>query len=396
MNGRTLCLLSVVSLLLRSHAVSPPLCNASQLLTALRGNEVAWLLRSEPLYSACAFVSARYNCSRFNTSAAHYRLGWRPELEPAPDCSLPSRHSALAALQRPLHLLILGDSHAVQLYESLLCAFQAEARSVVAFINGERTVFAAAADAPACHSVAYSDYAYFWLDDAPGAEGECNLNHAPEHVSCFELRGSRLCCAYARPLHGSAPLQAAERGLAALNLSLASFDVLALNEYLEASVLGRQLRMSGGGEGFPGRVLALPKFSSARQLGTVRSEPARAPPEPRPAARLDAFCAQLSASWRQSRCTPLDFWALAELRSGDAKASIFPTSYPAAGEPGGRRVCHALQREDREDGRCDGGEAVPAEMRVCDQPPCAQETHFCLPGPTDDFGLLLLAAAAGG
>ena len=394
-----LCLLLATALLQPAGGLQPPLCTHTRLLSALRGTDVAWLRRDSaaPRYSACPFISARYNCSRFATSAGHYRLGWLPDASQPPDCSLPTRDGLLRALTapgaRPLRLYILGDSHAAQLYQSLLCMYQEEATHVVAYLDGEQRVFRRAVDAPACHSVEYSQYGRFFLDDAPrggAAARECSLNHSPQHASCFTLGAARVCSSYARPLHGGAPLEAGLAGLATLNLSLADFDVLALNTYLEPGVVGRQLR------GFAGRVLAVGKWGIGHQAGVVRTEAVWPLRKPWTTLPLDAFCAQLVAAWGvpAERCTPLDASRLVELRAGDSKASIYPTWYP--GTDGSRLVCQGNQEHYfSHPATCDDGVPVPDSMRVCDTVPCAApESHFCLPGPTDDAGLLLLAAAA--
>jgi hypothetical protein len=81
-------------------------------------------------------------------------------------------------------------------------------------------------------------------------------------------------------------------------------------------------------------------------------------------------------------CIALDFSRLLFQRSDDSKASIFPLTYSDSN--GTISVC---QVEQTTPNTCDG-----KEFYVCREH-CNRESHFCLPGPTDELALLLLGAA---
>jgi hypothetical protein len=386
-------------------------CGRSALSSALAGDTVAWVRRAakEPRYAHCKATSARYNCSRFDTSAAEYRVDWKPGT--AADCALPSWARVLAGLQRaPLRVMLLGDSHTQQLYQAALCMFQAQARRIIAYTRTDddtekhASVYDSMAELPECHSVPYADYPRFHLD-VSGAVGTsataCSLSHLPTTPSCFEvplsaphasgLTYSLVCAAYVRPLVGAAAVQAGlETGLASLNLSLSDFDVVAANTYISASALGAFLQASA----FAGRVVTFPKFPNAGAQTGVRltSDVLHSHVSTSAAAKFDvpAFCAAIVAAWgaTDGDCTPVPFVRLMLQRIDDAKASIYPVSYVDA-VSGTTKVCHASQGEATEHPERCQREGVFA----CVDTPCATESHFCMPGPPDDFALLVLAAS---
>ena len=76
----------------------------------------------EPYYTSCKYIHARYNCTRFNNSATHYRIDFRTHTTshttshttavntPVRNkCRLPSRHSIIRILERrPINLFFVG------------------------------------------------------------------------------------------------------------------------------------------------------------------------------------------------------------------------------------------------------------------------------------------------
>lgn len=386
-------------------AKAVPLCGRVEISSALDENEIAWVRRTspEPRYKHCKSISARYNCTRFHTSAGDYRLGWKSGT--TAECSLPTWGTVLGALQTtPQRVMLLGDSHTQQLYQAALCMFQEQARHVIAYIacdekGGVRNIYAGMKAMPECHAVHSADYARFFLDAGSGDADacKCSLNHAPTTPSCFDVQlrddpgtFSRVCSAYARPLVGAAAVHTGLfLGLASLNMSLSDFDVLAVNTYMSASELGAFLAEHK----FAGRVLTYPKFTFGVQKGLVLTKKVlHKPIKSREVARLRVtkFCAAIRKTWSDAagECTAVNFGRLMLQRNDDSKASIYPMSYVDAAS-GETRVCHANQG------------AALAHPELCDHKgvfactkmPCAKESHFCLPGPPDDFALLLLSAA---
>jgi hypothetical protein len=399
-------------------------CKRSAVSRALADpGAVSWVRRAshdEPRYAHCRAVTARYNCTRFTTSAGDYRLDWAPgaagaAAAAAAACALPSWATVLAALRaRPLRLMLLGDSHAQQIYQAALCMFQAQARHVIAYTHGTAPhVYERMSKMPECHAVRYSDYPRFFLDAAEdeasaAAGGGCSLNHKAETPSCFEipltpaaaaaqsgsgLAFSRVCSAYVRPLEGAAAVAAGlDTGLASLGLALSDFDVVGANTYISAKALGAFLAERA----FRGRVVAFPKFDFAAQTGLRLTRAALSgaldSSQERAAKkfRVAKFCAGIVAARGGGECTTVQFGRLMLQRSGDSKASIYPMWYADAAS-GATKVCHADQNEaTAHPERC---AARQEAVFACVAPPCASESHFCLPGPPDDFALLVLASA---
>ena len=383
-------------------------CGRGDLSRGLAEDHAAWVRRASPeaRYTHCKVLSARYNCTRFATSAADYRVGWKKAA--AVECNMPNWATVLAALQRaPRRIMLLGDSHTQQVYQAALCMFQEQARNVVAYTACEgdgkhqdmRRVYPSMDEMPECHTVRTADFARFHLDVVAGADGtcRCSLNHAPTTPSCFDVplgddsgTFSRVCSAYVRPLEGAAAVKVGlSTGLASLNMTLADFDVLAVNPYISAKDLGAFL----AARAFAGRVVTFPKFEFGSQTGVVLTAPVLKVPISSGAEaryRVAKFCVAIRDAWGDAagECTTVQFGRLMLQRNDDSKASIYPMSYvdPATGET---RVCHADQHEALAHPERCNHEGVYA----CDTTPCAPESHFCMPGPPDDFALLVLAAA---
>ena len=115
-------------------------CGSNSVLAA--GSRGRWRERTlaDPLpYDAykCPFVDNRYNClEQIDTSTKYV---WEPEMAPQ-DCAVPNVVEAVDILSRlarmngsPRRLLICGDSHGKQIYETLLCLLLPRIMRVSAF-----------------------------------------------------------------------------------------------------------------------------------------------------------------------------------------------------------------------------------------------------------------------
>jgi hypothetical protein len=388
-----------------------PTCSPTQLKNALRFGELVWSRRAErePRYQHCPVLTARYNCSRFDTSAAEYELTWRSKVGNI--CDLPT----LDGLRRSLanggvQLLLLGDSHMQQIYQSMLCLLQDDA-SVIIYVDGFRTESQKVATTVPCHGIPYSEYARFYLDDpVGGVTRTCTLGHSAEKGSCLMVGSSRICQAYLRPLLSSKAIQAAQSSLSNLNLSLRAFKTVAVNTYLEAGPVGSWLQKNK----WNGHLVVTPKFDFDRQRGRSGKLTAWSyvPIENRSskAAPLDTFCRNALKVWghesnehsnasTKRSCSTFDWSSLAALRNRDSKASIYPTTIPSPINASQRVVCQPNQDfATSNQGKCADYKGLrpllTADMRVCSQVPCTKESHFCLPGPTDDFAMFLLGFSA--
>ena len=88
------------------------------------------------------------------------------------------------------------------------------------------------------------------------------------------------------------------------------------------------------------------------------------------------------------RCITLD-WSWYDLqRNHDAKAALYSMQY--RDDDGSLVVCASDFEDDHANHRCAGRKA-----QTCSETPCQYDTHYCLPGPPDEYGRLALAAALG-
>ena len=65
--------------------------------------------KEESYYQSCKFIHARYNCTRFNNSATHYKIDFHnPTNGLRNKCRIPSRHSIIRILERrPINIFSL-------------------------------------------------------------------------------------------------------------------------------------------------------------------------------------------------------------------------------------------------------------------------------------------------
>lgn len=350
---------------------------------------VVWVRRTQrPLYEHCKVIKARYNCSRFNTSASDYFLGWGSAGE---QCRLPSHEEVYLRLTSKTNILIIGDSHSRQLFESLLCAYSDKAQDIVVFDDAALHMFHTYDEMPECHGIARKDYPTFFLDRPERTPDFCGAAEKNTY-GCFTLRDSRICNAYVRPLTGKTAVDAGlfefGRGL---NLTVQNFDVVITNDYIDASALGRALAAVA----YSGSVVTVPKFTFGAQTGFRETADTLQPSTRHNSNAIVRFCNQLLSSSRKETvrfsCDLVDFRALSVRREGDAKASIFPTWQRK--DDGTQLVCEATQNLVGKPSPCVRFGAGAKPTFVCDSVPCASESHFCLPGPPDDFSLVALSAA---
>ena len=183
---------------------------------------------SRPYYSTCKLLHARYNCSRFRTSAASYELSFpttlpqitqqkpksRQEMKDnkmhaaeqlaANKCRVPDLEQIMKVLIRqPTRIFMIGDSHIQQFYISLMCTFQNVMKDVVVYerdcvsqyskySNSTAASLLAAEEecpfhprvyesyeaSPECHTVDFQDYTKFYLNPVKSEQqldGSCQV-----------------------------------------------------------------------------------------------------------------------------------------------------------------------------------------------------------------------------
>jgi hypothetical protein len=159
------------------------------------------------------------------------------------------------------------------------------------------------------------------------------------------------------------------------------------NTYVSVSALSKYLKERH----YHGRILALPKFPFGNQSNMII--PNNTITETviddyeeyiKNSENTKRFCH--SFSWAKvngvDRCNSLDFTKLIYQRNLDSKSSIYPLTY---NENGKDIICQVDQFSPN---NCQG-----KEFRVCNTKYCNEESHFCMPGPTDAFSMVVLAAA---
>lgn len=264
-------------------------------------------------YSHCKFINARYNCSRFaHTTASSYRLVVKTQTG---GCRLPDfngiidvmRYRQKYQLKSGLRAIFIGDSHLMQIFQSLLCMFGADARDVEVFETAKNVTNDSSKllklhklrykhiddlVSYGCHTIKYIDYPYFYLQPAPGRHGKCQLSHEAGHTACFripsmlipfpnrmnesfpddaeniqvelERTDSLFCSSYVRPLKD---LEAVEAGLKTGIIgrmkasSVKDFDVIVANNYINPTSLANFLLQND----FNGRLLVVPQFGYGNQ-----------------------------------------------------------------------------------------------------------------------------------
>ena len=86
-------------------------------------------------------------------------------------------------------------------------------------------------------------------------------------------------------------------------------------------------------------------------------------------------------------CISLDYTNLIFQRNSDAKASIYPITYQTL--QGKYKVCMGNQLAEN---TCGGLDCHVCSAATIKEAPCGLESHWCLPGPTDDFALIAIAS----
>lgn len=369
-----------------------------------------WTLSEyDPYYQSCKFINARYNCSRFTTSAAKYKVEY--SLNANLNCKVPDFEDLISILTtnaKPKFVFFLGDSHVMQIFQSILCTFQKYIEDIEAFTTMndyvdlntkfEKVVFKKHENATGCHEIRYRDYNNFFLNDYLDNKksGLCQLSHIPGQISCFKLpivsmkhKFSLFCSSYVRPLTGyAAVVSGLDIGLSSMNMSINNFDSIVTNAYISPKDLGQFLNDIG----YQSKLFVLPKFHFAKQTGFQFFSTVIKHPKPKEYEvqnlrdEIISFCSDFYKTYTRipNICRLIDYTYLSEQRSFDAKASIFPMVY----QDGSNRsvVC---QNYSNTINNCIG-----KDFRVCSSSllPCHDESHFCLPGPTDEFGLLVVAS----
>lgn len=250
---------------------------------------------------------------------------------------------------------------------------------------------------PECHTIAYEDYEKFGLTKVTNVTGECTLSHVAGQVSCAKIYAvnytnplaySWLCFSYIRPLKGSDGIDFAfNHSVNTLNTSINRFDVIVANTYVSGSKLSKYLK----DRQYNGRVLAVPKFPFGNQSNTVITNHtiSETPIDDedeyyKSSENTKKFCNTFG--WAKingiDKCNVLDFTRLIYQRNLDSKSSIFPLSYSENGTD------HICQIDQFSENNCLG-----KNFKVCSSKYCNEESHFCMPGPTDALSMVVLAAA---
>lgn len=428
--------LLILSFLGQIFCADSNICGGDSILSRLPVDAYWTLSRRNPYYTSCKFIHARYNCTRFGaTSAADYKIAFLPSMK-GNNCLMPDMETILSILQRqtkPVNIMMLGDSHLMQIFQSILCIYQDTAHAIDVYestkdVTDEFTklTFNIYKHADECHAIKYKDYDNFFLEPiSPMKPGRCQLSHQAGQTTCFKIRinddiktinGVRfnyICGSYTRPLVGSdAIIAGLDKGLASIELSMQDFDVLLTNSYISSSDLGSFLKDID----YKGRLYVLPRYPDANQTGFAHKAKTISGymnfyDHYKIKQEIETFCDtvnqivilrarksleishQLRANRTGSRslesgskfCQYMDYTSLVVQRSYDAKSSIFPMVY--SDKNGATKIC---QEDNGLVNSC-----VGKDYRVCSKNtlPCSMESHFCLPGPTDEFALLVLAAA---
>jgi hypothetical protein len=390
------------------------ICGGRSLSYKLIESEGYWKRSKTEYYSSCKFIHARYNCTRFSsTSSTDYRIAF--DVSAAYPCIVPNTFAMMEKLLEnqiePVNMIFLGDSHIMQLYQSILCMFQSKAQDIDTYQSSsdssdayEKVVYQSYSDADECHAIKYKDYDNYFLAKPSKSSGRCQLSHAPGEIACFKLpideaidtrndrRHSQICSSYTRPYVGNAAVSAG-LDLSSAGLSLHDIDVIFVNSYISASSLGDYLMSMK----YKGKVYALPRFPEAPQIGykySVDSISGGIDQTQRTQLQLEveSFCYIVNKIMKQPGnelqgkiCRYLDYTELASQRSADAKASIYPLNY--RDHKNRVRIC--------QENATSSSSCIGKDFRVCssDAYPCDVDGHFCLPGPSDELGLLVLTAA---
>ena len=376
-----------------------------------------------PYYDSCKIISARYNCSRFQNSAYHYKI----MLQSIRDinkklCNIPDFPKLLKILSaKPTNIFMLGDSHMQQIFQSMLCVMKDRARNISTYEHRmpdrtmSRHVYSIYASVPECHSISYSSFKNFRLDEAFKSYKDsigrttCLLGYKPGQVACYYMSStkwnkySRICFSYVRQLIGHVAVrEGMGTGLKNISLSVNNFDVVITNSYISVAPFAEFLKSAN----YKGRVIYVPRFKSANQSSVTLTH------DVIPSVRIydrdilnavdPKFCSTFTKILGYSaspliHCSYLNTIQLMIQRNIDSISSIFPITYLNV-KTGVSMVC---QEDQSSFNTCEG-----KDFRVCDTSSqrkdadqgssrlsCNQDSHFCLPGPTDELARVVLAAA---
>jgi hypothetical protein len=263
----------------------------------------------------------------------------------------------------------------------------------------DRKYYSNYAGSPECHTIAYEDYTKFGLEKITekNLTGECTLSHVAGQVSCAKIYAvnytnplaySWFCFSYVRPLRGHDAINfAMNHSISMLKTSINRFDVVVANTYISGSALSKYLK----DHHFHGRILAVPKWPFGNQTNNVIKNSTITETYiddydeyAKNSDNTKRFCN--SFNWAKvngiDKCISLDFTHLIYQRSLDSKSSIFPLTYYENG------TTHICQVDQFSPNNCQG-----KNFKVCDKKVCNEESHFCMPGPTDAFSMVVLAAS---
>ena len=324
-----------------------------------------------------------------------------------------------------------------QIFTAIACLYSRELSDYIVYTKQKpedpswRTIVAKYGDLPSCRGVLYKDYERFHLkrDRPEGAKPEsiCAFGHHrgsscitfPAPVVGFGANAkkhpSTICYTYVRPAVGK---EAVENGFTGLtftpwNFTVNDFDTVVANTYMWSKPLAEYL----SAHKFDGRVLAIHRYNWGIQKNFVNKDKIIKEIPQFEHANLctgesgeciHTFCdAFLSANdakddkgngknnkdskektkdKQKQKCITLDMTFYEMQRISDAKAGMYPMQY--VNNQGKNVVCASDFEDDHARKACEGKYAF-----TCEKTPCNVETHFCLPGPPDEFAKLILAAA---
>ena len=386
-----------------------PICRGKAAVQGLLGQGGAWrpkanlAIADHPYSSRCPFIKNRYNCVGKNTSASDF--SWSPSSNV---CSVPNttqwirQVSQLPGNRTRLRVLLCGDSHLDQYFETILCTMQAHLTRLV-LANGHPVSPPFRICSGQYEQENYYPKEYLANSSLPTDPG-CTISHGPVNGQAQIARayfdfGLELWFTFLRPAikpstrpgaggqmcYGQAMRQARAQGHAR-----DYFDAVVVNNYLRPTDIDH-IRKAIKLDRARARLLIVPKF----KLGgfTVLSPKPVVTPKPKPAKK--------GGDW-------LSFETLLDPRAADAMAVIYPFSF----WDNATKQYKICQRAPEDvPSRCSGKlwhintagargspthKPIPAQttgkyraLHLLGQTP---EGHFCMPGPLDEVVPLLLAA----
>lgn len=391
-------------------------CGSNSVLAA--GSRGRWRERTlaDPLpYDAykCPFVDNRYNClEQIDTSTKYV---WEPEMAPQ-DCAVPNVVEAVDILSRlarmngsPRRLLICGDSHGKQIYETLLCLLLPRIMRVSAFNHTNFEHWYERGALPR-HCRGQWEQRHYWpvekLCGPRPTEATCEIMrpsycdltaHEQPHAMFSRAFFDFGLEVYMTSLRGlgkhlmrgeGSSQQCYDLGLKSLRADNdeadINFDVVLINTFINTEVIPGFLKRRG----FRGQLIIVPKYAMGRH-GVAKPQVTQ--PEEQHAK---------NHAWMWFR-----FDKMLKKRNADAKAQMYPlwyesnTTLPEAGDiPRWRplnsttkHICQLNLNDKR--GICashPNWHAYTTAAKVSGIKGIG-ESHFCMPGPLDDVSRLILA-----